>query len=131
MPNIQIQESTTCTVPVSSKISIFFGLIQDKDNSYTHFYRKIQILYDVFVFSLKHIVFTFNLQGFFLPLTFSLFWPLTFSVCSHYEDPAAGLSVSAAALHGPWSVAGGRGKGSRGVQLQDAQEHAQSSYTSR
>lgn len=61
MPNIQIQESTTCTVPVSSKISIFFGLIQDKDNS---FYRKIQILYDVFVFSLKH-VFTFNLQGFF------------------------------------------------------------------
>lgn len=47
------------------KISIFFGLIQDKDNSYTHFYRKIQILYDVFVFSLKHIVFTFNLQGFF------------------------------------------------------------------
>lgn len=131
MPNIQIPESTTCTVPVSSTISIFFpGLIQDKDNSYTHFYRKIQILYDVFVFSLKQFVLTFNLQ-LILPFTLSLFWPLTFSVCSHYEDPAAGLSVSTAALHDPWSVAGRRGKGSRGVQLQDAQEHAQSSYTSR
>lgn len=78
MPNIQIQVSTTCTVPVSSKISIFFfGLIQDKDNSYTHFYRKIQILYDVFVFSLKHIVFTFNLQVFF---TFNLQFVLTFNL---------------------------------------------------
>lgn len=30
MPNIQIQESTTCTVPVSSKISIFLALFRTK-----------------------------------------------------------------------------------------------------
>lgn len=56
---------------------------------------------------------------------------LQFVYCSHDEDTAAVLSVSTAGLHGLWSVSGGRGERSRGVQLQYAQEHAQSSYTSR
>lgn len=30
MPNIQIQVSTTCTVPVSSKISFFLALFRTK-----------------------------------------------------------------------------------------------------